>query len=96
MEQGLGTTDRELVEGKTIEELRAERGAHRVVNVAEAVDIVKRWGRLGLHPLCGGCPPELAWTYLRRVVDDVMPAGCEESRDLGKVCKTSYAPSLLI
>lgn len=63
-----------LSRGKTIEELRAERGAHRVVNVAEAVELVKRWGRVPLHPLCGGCPPDLAWTYLRRVVQDVIPA----------------------
>jgi len=63
-----------LSQGKTIDELRAERGAHRVVNISEAVELVKRWGRLGLHPLCGGCPPELAWTYLRRVVSDVIPA----------------------
>ena len=66
-----------LSKGKTIEELRAERGAHRVVDVAEAVDLVKRWGRLPLHPLCGGCPPDLAWSYLRRVVQDILPAlGC--------------------
>jgi hypothetical protein len=63
-----------LSQGKTIEELRAERGSHRVVNIAEAVELVKRWGRVGLHPLCGGCPPELAWKYLRRVVDEVGPA----------------------
>jgi alkanesulfonate monooxygenase SsuD/methylene tetrahydromethanopterin reductase-like flavin-dependent oxidoreductase (luciferase family) len=63
-----------LSKGRTVEELRAERGAHRVVNVDEAVALVRQWGHLPLHPLCGGCPPELAWTYLRRVVDDVMPA----------------------
>jgi hypothetical protein len=63
-----------LSKGKTVEELRAERGAHRVFNIEEAVAVVKRWGRLPLHPLCGGCPPDLAWTYLRRVADDVMPA----------------------
>jgi alkanesulfonate monooxygenase SsuD/methylene tetrahydromethanopterin reductase-like flavin-dependent oxidoreductase (luciferase family) len=63
-----------LSKGKTIEELRAERGAHRVATVSEAVELVKRWGRVPLHPLCGGCPPELAWTYLRRVVDYVIPA----------------------
>ena len=28
---------------------------------------------LPLHPLCGGCPPDIAWPYLRRVVDEVMP-----------------------
>lgn len=63
-----------LSKGKTIEELQAERGAHRVVNVEGAVELIKKWGRVPLHPLCGGCPPELAWTYLRRVVDDVVPA----------------------
>lgn len=63
-----------LSKGRTIEELRAERGAHRVVNVEEAVALVQRWGRLPLHPLCGGCPPELAWRYLKRVADDVLPA----------------------
>jgi alkanesulfonate monooxygenase SsuD/methylene tetrahydromethanopterin reductase-like flavin-dependent oxidoreductase (luciferase family) len=63
-----------LSKGRTVEELRAEQGAHRVVNVAQAVELVQRWDRLGLHPLCGGCPPELAWKYLRRVVDQVAPA----------------------
>jgi alkanesulfonate monooxygenase SsuD/methylene tetrahydromethanopterin reductase-like flavin-dependent oxidoreductase (luciferase family) len=63
-----------LSKGKTVEQLRTERGAHRVLNIGEAAEVVKRWGRLPLHPLCGGCPPELAWTYLRRVVSDVMPA----------------------
>jgi alkanesulfonate monooxygenase SsuD/methylene tetrahydromethanopterin reductase-like flavin-dependent oxidoreductase (luciferase family) len=63
-----------LSQGKTVEALRAENGAHRVVDVSGAVALVKRWGRLPLHPLCGGCPPELAWTYLRRVHDQVLPA----------------------
>lgn len=63
-----------LSKGSTVEELRAERGAHRVVNVAEAVELVKRWGRVPLNPLCGGCPPDLAWIYLRRMVQEVMPA----------------------
>jgi hypothetical protein len=63
-----------LSKGRSVEELRTEQGAHRVLNIEEAVALVKRWGRLPLHPLCGGCPPDLAWSYLRRVVDDVMPA----------------------
>jgi len=63
-----------LSKGRTIEELRAERGAHRVVDIAGALELVKRWGRLPLHPLCGGCPPDLAWSYLRRVGDQVLPA----------------------
>jgi alkanesulfonate monooxygenase SsuD/methylene tetrahydromethanopterin reductase-like flavin-dependent oxidoreductase (luciferase family) len=63
-----------LSASRTVEALRAERGPYRVVSVQEAVDLIKRWGRLTLHPLCGGCPPDLAWTYLRRVVGEVMPA----------------------
>lgn len=63
-----------LSNSRTVEALRAEQGAHRVVDINGAVAIAKRWGRLPLHPLCGGCPPALAWTYLRRVVDDVLPA----------------------
>ena len=62
-----------LSHGRTIEELRAERAAHRVVDVAEAIEIARRWGRLPLHPLCGGIPPQLAWAYLRRAVDEVLP-----------------------
>ncbi|HTV96083.1 MAG TPA: LLM class flavin-dependent oxidoreductase [Steroidobacteraceae bacterium] len=62
-----------LSQGRTIEELRAERAAHRVVDAAEAAEIARRWGRLPLHPLCGGIPPEIAWQYLRRVVEDVLP-----------------------
>jgi len=62
-----------LSQGRTIEELRAERAAHHVVDAAEAVDIARRWGRQPLHPLCGGVPPELAWVYLRRVAEDVLP-----------------------
>jgi alkanesulfonate monooxygenase SsuD/methylene tetrahydromethanopterin reductase-like flavin-dependent oxidoreductase (luciferase family) len=63
-----------LSQGKTIDELRAEQAAHRVVKLAEAVQIARRWGRLPLHPLCGGIPPAVAWSYLRRVVDEVLPA----------------------
>jgi alkanesulfonate monooxygenase SsuD/methylene tetrahydromethanopterin reductase-like flavin-dependent oxidoreductase (luciferase family) len=77
-----------LSKGRTVEELRAERGAHRVLNVEEAVALVKRWGRLPLHPLCGGCPPDLAWTYLRRVADDVMPALAAASRQAPATTKS--------
>src|SRR4051812_4089551 len=59
--------------GTTVDELRAENGAHRVVDVATATDWVRSHGMLPLHPLCGGLPPEVAWKYLQRVVDDVLP-----------------------
>ena len=40
-----------LSQGKTIEELRAERGSHRVVNIAEAVELVKALGPRGTASL---------------------------------------------
>ena len=40
----------------------------------QAIEAIARDGVLSLHPLCGGLPPELAWPYLHRVVDEVMPA----------------------
>ncbi|MHB8465258.1 MAG: LLM class flavin-dependent oxidoreductase, partial [Acidimicrobiales bacterium] len=63
-----------LSRSRDVEGLRAERGAHRVVTVDEAVELIRTYGSLSLHPLCGGLDPDVAWRYLRRVADDVMPA----------------------
>jgi alkanesulfonate monooxygenase SsuD/methylene tetrahydromethanopterin reductase-like flavin-dependent oxidoreductase (luciferase family) len=57
----------------TAEELRAEKRSHRVLGVDEAVALVATGEPLQLQPLVGGLPPETAWPYLRRVVEDVMP-----------------------
>jgi alkanesulfonate monooxygenase SsuD/methylene tetrahydromethanopterin reductase-like flavin-dependent oxidoreductase (luciferase family) len=62
-----------LSRSTTIDGLRSERGAHRIMTVDEAVAHLRAAGMLTLHPLCGGVPPDLAWPYLRRVVDDVLP-----------------------
>jgi len=56
------------------DELRAEARSHRIVTVEEAVAMVRSGTFLQLQPLVGGLPPDLAWPYLRRVTDDVMPA----------------------
>jgi len=61
-----------LSRSTTVEALRAERGAHRIMTVGEAKEHVRTRGILPLHPLCGGVPPGLAWPYLERVVNDVM------------------------
>ena len=63
-----------LTKGDTVEELRAADGSHRVVTVAGAVELIGRFGALNLQPLCGGLDPEVAWPFLRRVVDEVIPA----------------------
>jgi alkanesulfonate monooxygenase SsuD/methylene tetrahydromethanopterin reductase-like flavin-dependent oxidoreductase (luciferase family) len=58
----------------TIDALRTEGGAYRILTPAEAVDHVRTHGVLALHPLCGGCPPALAWETLELVGDKVLPA----------------------
>lgn len=63
-----------LSRSRTVDELREERGSHRVVTVSEAADIIRTHGLLSLQPLCGGLDPAVAWTYLRRVADEVVPA----------------------
>jgi alkanesulfonate monooxygenase SsuD/methylene tetrahydromethanopterin reductase-like flavin-dependent oxidoreductase (luciferase family) len=51
---------------QTVEELRASQGAYRIFTPAEAVAEMKAGKRLGVHPLCGGIPPSLAWPYLEQ------------------------------
>jgi alkanesulfonate monooxygenase SsuD/methylene tetrahydromethanopterin reductase-like flavin-dependent oxidoreductase (luciferase family) len=58
----------------TIEALRAEAGAYRVLTPEQAVEYARSHGALPLHPLCGGCPPDLAWESLHLVADQVLPA----------------------
>jgi alkanesulfonate monooxygenase SsuD/methylene tetrahydromethanopterin reductase-like flavin-dependent oxidoreductase (luciferase family) len=48
---------------ETVEELRAS-GAFTVVTRDEAAAMVGRGEMLGLQPLVGGLPPDLAWPYL--------------------------------
>ena len=71
---GKEATTVSLTKGATVDELRRANGSHRVVTVAEAATLIRDHGMLGLQPLCGGLDPDVAWTYLRRVVDEVVPA----------------------
>jgi alkanesulfonate monooxygenase SsuD/methylene tetrahydromethanopterin reductase-like flavin-dependent oxidoreductase (luciferase family) len=73
-EAGLAAGTVSLTEATTVDELRAANGSHRVVTVAEAVELIRTYGMLGVQPLCGGLDPDIAWTYLRRLVDEVLPA----------------------
>ena len=59
---------------QTAEELRAEDRSHKVLSVDEAIAFVRGGAPLPLHPLIGGLPPQLAWPYLERVVERVLPA----------------------
>ncbi len=51
------------------EELRAENRSHRIVDVDEAVDLVRGGSLLQLHPLIGGLPPDIGWRYLETAVE---------------------------
>lgn len=76
-EAGLADITVSISKAKTVEELRAECGPRRVVTVAQAVELIRAHGHLQLMPLCGGLDPEVGWRYLRRVVEEVMPAVAE-------------------
>jgi hypothetical protein len=56
-----------------VAELRETSKSHRILSVPEAVERVSGGEMLNLSPLCGGMPPELAWPYLKRVGDVVLP-----------------------
>lgn len=58
----------------SIAELRETAASHRIFSVPEATEFVGGGGVLNLAPLCGGLPPALAWPYLERVADVVVPA----------------------
>jgi alkanesulfonate monooxygenase SsuD/methylene tetrahydromethanopterin reductase-like flavin-dependent oxidoreductase (luciferase family) len=70
-------TTASLSHAKTVEQLRAESTAHKIFSTDEAVDIVRNRGMLMLQPLCGGLPPELAWPYVERVAEEVLPRAQE-------------------
>ena len=58
----------------TVDDLRAESGNYRILTVDEAVELVRTTGFLSLQPLCGGLDPDRAWTSLRLIAEEVLPA----------------------
>lgn len=58
---------------QTVDELRDAAASHVIISVAEAVSRVRAGEVLNLSPLCGGLPPEIAWPYLKRVGEVVLP-----------------------
>lgn len=57
----------------TVDELRASGTSHVIISVPEAVSRVRAGQVLNLSPLCGGLPPDIAWRYLKRVGEVVLP-----------------------
>jgi alkanesulfonate monooxygenase SsuD/methylene tetrahydromethanopterin reductase-like flavin-dependent oxidoreductase (luciferase family) len=62
-----------------VAELRATSKSHRILRVPEAVERVSAGEMLNLSPLCGGLPPHLAWPYLKRVGEVVVPEAARAS-----------------
>jgi alkanesulfonate monooxygenase SsuD/methylene tetrahydromethanopterin reductase-like flavin-dependent oxidoreductase (luciferase family) len=60
---------------KDVDELRAT-GSYRVLTPGEfiAEQALTPVPHVGLHPMCGGIPPELAWSSLRLFEREVLPA----------------------
>ena len=64
----------------TVDELREAAASHVILSVPEAVSRVRGGGILNLAPLCGGLPPEIAWPYLKRVGEVVLPEAMSERK----------------
>jgi len=62
---------------ETIEQLRATSHSHKILSISETVEHIRNGGMLTLSPLCGGTPPDIAWPYLERVTNAVLPAVAE-------------------
>ncbi len=56
----------------TVDELRELGQSHRIYSVAQAAERVRAGEVINLSPLCGGMPPEVAWSYLKRIGEVVM------------------------
>src|ERR1700758_282472 len=65
----------------TVAELREASTSHVIISTAEAISRVRAGQMLILSPLCGGLPPEVAWPYLKRVGEVVMPAAAGSAAD---------------
>ena len=64
----------------TVAELRESSASHVIISVPEAISLVRAGLILNLAPLCGGIPPEVAWPYLKRVGDVVLPEALSERK----------------
>jgi alkanesulfonate monooxygenase SsuD/methylene tetrahydromethanopterin reductase-like flavin-dependent oxidoreductase (luciferase family) len=61
----------------TVGQLRSLSRTYRIFSVQEAIAHLRGGSMLTLAPLCGGLLPDVAWPYLERVANDVVPALAE-------------------
>lgn len=65
---------------QTVAELREAAASHVILSVPQAISRVRDGQILNLSPLCGGLPPEIAWPYLKRVGDIVLPEALSQRK----------------
>jgi alkanesulfonate monooxygenase SsuD/methylene tetrahydromethanopterin reductase-like flavin-dependent oxidoreductase (luciferase family) len=66
---------------RDVADLRDTFKSHRIIDTDQAIGIVRSGGMLNLSPLCGGVPPGIAWPYLKRVGDVVLPEAARAAVD---------------
>lgn len=57
----------------SIEEIREQNGAYRIVTPQQALDMIASKGPLMMSPLVGGCPPQFGWDSLKLLAEKVLP-----------------------
>ncbi|OBH56700.1 LLM class flavin-dependent oxidoreductase [Mycobacterium sp. E2479] len=63
------TVSANITPAKTVDELRSAASSHVILSVSEARERVKAGEMFNIAPLCGGIPPDIAWTYLERFAE---------------------------
>ena len=77
MTNAMGAAIGDLLHDPNVEELRETSKSHVIISVSEAISRVRDGKILTLSPLCGGLPPEIAWPYLKRVGEVVLPQAAQ-------------------
>jgi alkanesulfonate monooxygenase SsuD/methylene tetrahydromethanopterin reductase-like flavin-dependent oxidoreductase (luciferase family) len=62
-----------ITDADSVAELRGAGYPYRVFTPAEAVDHIQTFGPLSVAPLCGGAPPEIGWSTLHALAEEVLP-----------------------
>ena len=70
---GASNNSASLSQASSVSELREEEGPYRIVTPQQAVELIKAYKTLSLQPLCGGVPPDLAWSSLSLIEKQVLP-----------------------
>jgi alkanesulfonate monooxygenase SsuD/methylene tetrahydromethanopterin reductase-like flavin-dependent oxidoreductase (luciferase family) len=81
---------------RDVTELRDKFKSHRIIQTAQAIGFVRSGGMLNLSPLCGGVPPDIAWPYLKRVGEVVLPEAARTAGESSEGDALSEAFSELI